>query len=241
VGVTKINIKEKMGRLSLYFISASVYLPVFAGIITPMIWVLLAWYSALHVVGIIFPFSELWTGLWRPIGNEFLAGIILIAEFFMFCLGVGIFLRSFSELVREQSKEGGLVTSGLYQIVRHPQHLGIALALLPIALINPSYSISWIGIRPGDIFAWSFVTFLLLIVSELEEVKLISKFGDEYQQYCKSTPFFIPWNLPFRITLNIDQLEKGKPGRYILGFAVYWCIMVAALHPFTFVNLVWAL
>jgi protein-S-isoprenylcysteine O-methyltransferase Ste14 len=237
------DIKEKLGRLVIAFASSSVYLPVIAGIITPMIWVLAAWYSAWYVVGLIFPFSELWTGLWIPIKDMSLAISIWAIEFCVFCVGIGYFIWALKELTSKRAleKKNFLVTTGPYQLVRHPQHLGIAIALLPIALFNISYAPHWTGLRPGDIFAWSLVTFLLIVVSDIEEAGLLARFKDEYEKYCKRTPFFLPWKIPFGIKIEVEWLEKGKPARYIVGFILYWCIMVIVLIPFTLVKLVWAL
>lgn len=235
------DIKEKLGRLVVAISSFSIYLPVIAGIITPMIWLLPAWYSAWYVVGVIFPFSEIWTGLWLPNLSPAFLIIIGIIEFSVVCIGFAIFIKALWELSSKQIEMEGLVTTGLYQRVRHPQHLGISLVLLPLALFNVTYSPYWSGIRPGDIFAWSFVTFLLLVVGDLEEVGLSDHFKDEYEEYCKNTPFFLPWEFPFKISLNVKQLERGKPARYVIGFIAYWCIMVIAIYPFTLIQLDWTM
>ena len=237
------DIRKKLSQLAIAFASASVYLPVIAGIITPMIWLLAAWYSAWYIVGIIFPFSDLWTGLWLPLDNMIIANIIWVIEFCVCCGGIGVFIWALRELVLKRVRDGRevLVTTGPYKWSRHPQHLGIAIGLLPIALFNISYAPHWSGIRPGDVFAWSFVTFLLVIVSDLEERELLSRFKDEYEEYCNRTPFFLPWKFPFEINIKLTQLEKGMPARYIVGFMIYWCIMVIALFPFTLIELNWTL
>lgn len=235
------DIKEKVGRLAIAITSFSIYLPVIAGIITPMIWLLAAWYSAWYVIGVIFPFSEIWTGLWLPNLSPTFLIIIGIIEYSIVCIGLIILIKALWELSSKRFDTDRLVTTGLYQRVRHPQHLGISIALLPLALLNVTYSPYWSGIRPGDIFAWSFVTFLLLVVSDLEEAGLSNRFKDEYEVYCKKTPFFLPWKFPFRIGLNVKQLERGKPARYVIGFVAYWCIMVITIYPFTLIHLDWTM
>jgi protein-S-isoprenylcysteine O-methyltransferase Ste14 len=152
-----------------------------------------------------------------------------------------IFIKALRELTLKRVENRGLVTTGPYRLIRHPQHLGLSIALLPLSLFNISYSPYWTGIRPGDIFAWSFVIFLLLVVADYEEANLVANYKHEFEEYCLKTPFFLPWKFPFRVGVNLTQLEKGKPARYIIGFAVYWCIMVIALYPFTLIELGWTL
>ena len=47
-------------------------------------------------------------------------------------------------------------------------------------------------IRIGEIVSWSFFSFVLLLISDLEERKLAKKFGEEFNQYRETTGFLIP-------------------------------------------------
>ena len=82
-------------RFSSTLATIGLYLPVLAGIITPMLWLLPAWYTAWHVVGFIFPFSDIWGGLWLPFwGDSSLPPVLLLAigliEVMLFLGGLGI-------------------------------------------------------------------------------------------------------------------------------------------------------
>ncbi len=76
-----------------------------------------------------------------------------------------------------------LVTSGLYGFVRHPIYLGILISRSASAFMVANLLV----LLP---------TIALLIVLyasiEEEEVILFDRFGDEYREYKKRTPRFIP-------------------------------------------------
>lgn len=233
---------EKAGTIAA---AVAVYLPVVAGIITPMLWLLPAWYSTWYVLGFIFPLSDTWGGLWLPFWNSDLRPLIPLVfaiEIVLFLVGCYIFLRSLLELARSRQHGEPFVSTGLYARVRHPQHLGIILALLPFALFNYHYNPAyWSGIRSGDLLSWSFVTFLLLVVSEIEELGMQKRLGSEYEAYLSSTPFIIPGVAGLKVLPSSRHLKKGKPLRYVIFFAVYWCVMSLVLYGFTLLPLHWTL
>lgn len=80
-------------------------------------------------------------------------------------------------------KAEGLVTTGLYRYVRHPQYTGLSLIVV------------------GWIFHWgTLVTVVMCVIllvmyyrlARQEEKELIAQYKDEYQDYLKSTSMFIP-------------------------------------------------
>jgi protein-S-isoprenylcysteine O-methyltransferase Ste14 len=234
-----------VSRISTAVASTSLYLPILAGIITPMLWELPAWYTAWYVIGFIFPFSDIWGGLWLPFSgfplNPIVLLVVVIAEIVLFIIGVCLFLWGLKEIVTMRATEDGLVITGPYKWIRHPQHLGIILFTLSTALLNPSYSFYWSGIRPGDLLSWSLVSFLLLIVAEWEESNLREKFEDEFTLYASKTPFIIPRIHNFPLAKIHTHLSKRGLSRYLFLFAIYWILMVFVLYGFTFVQLHWTL
>lgn len=220
-------------------IAAWIYLPVIAGIITPMLWLLAAWYIAWHINGFIFPFRPIWGGLWLP--DYWLIVSIWIVEAVVFLVGSFLFCQSLFVMVRDRLKGVLLSTTGPYRWIRHPQHLGIILFLLPLALVNLSYFPYWSGIRPGDILSWSLVTFMLIVVADIEEIGLARRLGQEYEDYREKTHFLLPGISFLNLDGKLHFLKRGKPLRYILWFVFYWSIMSTVLYLFTFVELKWML
>lgn len=233
-------------RLAVRFSSAlatiGLYLPILAGIITPMLWLLPAWYTAWNAVGFIFPFSDIWGGLWLPFrGDSPFPSVLLLPiwliQVTLFLGGLGISVWGLRGLAMKQIEGSGLVTTGPYRWTRHPQHLGIILFLLPTALFNPTPFTYLSGIRPGDILSWSLISFLLLIVADWEEIRLRALYGQEFEAYASRTAFIIPGlKLPLK-----PGTVKNRLVLYVVLFVVYWVLMTLVLIAFTQVQLEWTL
>lgn len=169
--------------------SAAAYLPILAGIIEPMIWPLLYaspllyhmlywWWEPLaqHL----FPVWWLFTSYIRGTGwTKFLAPIVI-------SVGAIILLVGLAQVARSVARGSGLVTSGLYRYVRHPQHLGIAILFFGLLMLN-GY-----GIRVGDLYAWTLVVFIYVLLTDSEEADLEKEFGEVYLRYKMSVPYILP-------------------------------------------------
>ncbi|MHA2302689.1 MAG: methyltransferase family protein [Candidatus Thorarchaeota archaeon] len=228
--------EEIIFKVSTTLASAAVYLPIVAGIITPMIYLFPGWYISWYIAAYIFPFYEIWHGFWFPISDMTVASIIWLIEGGVFVFGIGIFLWSLFEMARQKRTGNILVTTGPYARVRHPQHLGILLFLLPFAF-SFSLTARWsTGIRPGDILSWSLMAFLLLAVADYEESRILEAF-EEYEYYKSRIPFILPLSLHADYILP-PILHQGKPGRYIFFFLVYWTCISLVLFFFSQLPLV---
>jgi len=76
-----------------------------------------------------------------------------------------------------------LVTEGVYKMMRHPMHLGLLLFPFAFALMAGSPSFVLI-IAPLE------VVLMLIMIKMIEEPEALRKFGDEYREYMKTTPWF---------------------------------------------------
>ena len=104
----------------------------------------------------------------------------------LFLEGVALWLSAvFSSKLTKKIKEGQLITTGVYGIVRHPIYSAFMLAEwglligtgnLLLLLLLPMY---WV--------------FLTLLVHETEEKWLEERFGTAYKEYCKRVHRCIPW------------------------------------------------
>jgi len=229
-------------RFSSTLATIGLYLPVLAGIITPMLWLFPAWYTAWNVIGFIFPFSDIWGGLWLPFsGDSPLPSVLLLPiwliEVALFLGGLGISVWGLRELAVKHVEGCGLVTTGPYAWTRHPQHLGIILFLLPTVLFNPTHFPYLSGIRPGDILSWSLISFLLLIVADWEEVRLRAVYGQEFEAYISRTAFILPG---LKLSLKLRDINN-RLVLYVALFVVYWVLMTLVLIAFTQVQLWWTL
>jgi len=104
---------------------------------------------------------------------ELYAGWIILA------FGI-IFLLWSSKSRKKGHAEGiGLVESGMYAFVRHPEFLGHILIISALVIISQH----WISVIVGAIL----IVLLCLAMIE-EEKRNIEKFGDAYMDYMKRVP-----------------------------------------------------
>ena len=77
-----------------------------------------------------------------------------------------------------------LVTTDIYQCLRHPHHVGVGLFMTALGLL--------IGYRWSFLFItatqWIWVIAFLHFVEERE---LVEKFGEEYKTYCQRVPMLL--------------------------------------------------
>jgi len=79
--------------------------------------------------------------------------------------------------------KGGLVTTGIYAHIRHPQYLGIL--LISGALILMMTTIPTLIMFPIMVYAY-------YRLARNEEKLMVEKFGDEYLQYKRKVPMLFP-------------------------------------------------
>ncbi len=109
--------------------------------------------------------------------------ISMILGYMLLFAGLGIFMEGWRELHRAR-KEGRLVTDRLYGLVRHPQYTGLFIALFGEGIVH------WPTVFSLALFPVIVLAYYLLARSE--ERKVEKEFGDEYREYLKRVPMFIP-------------------------------------------------
>lgn len=83
-----------------------------------------------------------------------------------------------------------MIIQGLYRYVRNPMLIGVNFLLLSEALL----------LRSSPILIWMIFFILLNTVYFIkkEEPDLLKKFGEEYAEYCKHVPRWLPRMTPYR-------------------------------------------
>ncbi|KAL9642817.1 hypothetical protein ABK040_009892 [Willaertia magna] len=93
---------------------------------------------------------------------------------------------AFTHYIQHHRREGhNLVTNGIYQYIRHPGYLGwfIWAPATQLVLMNPFCTLAFLAV------AWYFFYDRI----PYEEETLIGMFGNQYIEYRKKTPSYIPF------------------------------------------------
>ena len=109
--------------------------------------------------------------------------ISMLAGYTLLFIGVCVFFHGWRQVYRARH-EHRLVTGGLYRFVRHPQYTGLFLALFGEGIVHWPTLFS-VGLFPVIVFAY-------YRLARSEESRLVEEFGNEYREYQRRVPMFIP-------------------------------------------------
>jgi len=109
--------------------------------------------------------------------------ISMILGYILLFIGIGIFFQGWRQVHRARH-ENKLVTDGLYALARHPQYTGLFIALFGEGVVHWPTLFS-VGLLP-------IIIFIYYRLSKREELAVIKEFGEEYIEYQKRVPMFIP-------------------------------------------------
>jgi hypothetical protein len=79
--------------------------------------------------------------------------------------------------------KGGMVTTGLYRRIRHPQYTGFLLFLLGSVVNWPTL----VTLAMMPVLVWTYYR-----LARMEEADAIAVYGDDYRTYMKRTGMFLP-------------------------------------------------
>lgn len=95
-------------------------------------------------------------------------------------VGVLLVVLGWWELHRHRE---GLVTTGIYRFLRHPQYVGLV-------LVTAGWLVHWPTL-PGLVM-WPVLTWAYARQARREEAELRERFGDAYEAYAHRTPAWLP-------------------------------------------------
>lgn len=110
--------------------------------------------------------------------------VILFALFFI--PGMYLGLRGVMDLgleVSETHKPERVIKEGIYSKIRHPQYLGGMLSHVGITFLLSAYY---------SLISTPIILILMILLAWWEEKKLSDEFGEDYLDYKRRTPMFIP-------------------------------------------------
>jgi protein-S-isoprenylcysteine O-methyltransferase Ste14 len=138
-----------------------------------------------------FVFASLWVDRWLPFlhfsSSPWSIGLsvfILVIGFVIMFWPVTAFFRTRGTPV-PFNPPPKLITTGLYAYVRNPMLLGLFIFMLGLGVLLGSLSLIFI-------FTPLFIVLNVLYLKAVEEKEMEKKFGQEYLEYKKKVPMFIP-------------------------------------------------
>ena len=104
----------------------------------------------------------------------YLTGAVLVI------LGWNVIYRKYWS---KKQGEGKLVTSGIYNLIRHPQYTGFLLITLGMIC-------EWATLPL--LIMWPILVYLYYRLAKREEADMREEFGEQYDMYSKNTGMFLP-------------------------------------------------
>jgi protein-S-isoprenylcysteine O-methyltransferase Ste14 len=133
----------------------------------------------------------------------------------LFIAGLCVFLWAAGEFLLRRKE--GLVTTGLYSHVRHPQYLGIMIASLGFTVASE---------RPMSWIAWLNLVLAYMLLAYGEDKLLQSKYGQDIRDYRQQVPFILPSQR--RIFSEKVRLPESNLRKALFLALVYFSVMTTA-------------
>lgn len=111
--------------------------------------------------------------------------------------GLIVFLISTTQFLLNRYKRIGLMRTGLYSHVRHPQFLGIIITTLGLTIIALTWTLSNLM---QTIELWLIQVIGYICIARYEESHLLKRFGENFSEYKRDIPFMFPVRHPHRIS-----------------------------------------
>lgn len=194
------EVKSRILRIIGFFIPFVQQIPAFGiylGLMTaPLIIFLIALFSQFPV-NFIEALERIAYDSQRSWGLIF-ANIITISGFILF-------LSSLLYLFIKRKQ--GIIKSGPYRFMRHPQYLGLLLMTLGLTawsfyILSTYWGVGWLS-SPETIALWFAIFAAYLVLAIIEESYLTRTFGEQYITYKMRVPFLLPLKKPTRIDIPL--------------------------------------
>ena len=166
----------------------------------------LAWLSSAFLPHIVYETSSTLLDLHNVVG-----GMLAIVGFVSFCIGAG-------QVYYHKLSRKGAVTGGVYNFIRHPQYVSLAVCSCGLLLIWPRYIV---------LLSFIAMVFAYYFLAKVEERECEEKFGQSYIEYKSKTNMFLPFRIPLEDKL--PRLPKSGLKRFLAILALYVLVSVAAI------------
>jgi len=168
----------------------------FVGYLVPLAQSLPAWTGLMTLPFasyLILVFADLSVNLPRAL-LDFFAPYPILEKVFVI---TGLFVLVYSAVYLIAKRKSGLVTSGPYRWVRHPQYLGMVLLTLGLTswsvwILNNTFGTGFLS-PSQTIGVWFIEMLAYILLAHIEEQHLSRNHGESFENYKSQVPFFIPF------------------------------------------------
>ena len=112
-----------------------------------------------------------------PVGVRIPSGVFLLV------LAGYLAKTGLSIVFGEERKEPGVIRKSVFNVVRHPVYLSEILLYFGLLMLSISLA---------SAVVWVTAILFLHYISRYEEKLLLARFGEEYEQYMREVPMWIP-------------------------------------------------
>jgi len=144
-------------------------------------------------------------------------------------IGTAVLLLGAAQLLWSCHKGVGLIKTGAYSMVRHPQFTGIIIVTVGLTVMVLTNSTASLFQTP---VLWLIQILGYIALARYEEGRLTKKFGDGYRQYKQKVPFLFPIKSPSRIPETLFTIFMAILIFIVLLFLPYDLIRVYSSRLF---------
>lgn len=126
--------------------------------------------------------GNLWANL---VGSHLGMVVAMLVGWVVFVVpGIYLLIRGWRQAHRAR-REDRLTTDGIYAVVRHPQYLGIIMAIFGEGIVH------WPTL--ASVIFFPVITLAYVWLARKEERELLERFGEQYARYQQRVPMLLPW------------------------------------------------
>jgi protein-S-isoprenylcysteine O-methyltransferase Ste14 len=136
----------------------------------------------------------------------------------MFVLGTVIFLVCAAQIYAAKFTKKGVVLSGLYSFIRHPQYLALGTAGLGLAILWPRFL---------TIVLWLVMIFVYYALAKDEERRMLKAHKESYCPYMEKTGMFLPKGIENLLSPS-SLIGKAGIAAGLVGFVLGGAFLLRA-------------
>ena len=139
---------------------------------------------------------------------------------FLFVFGLLTFVVCAIQVYWAKLFKKGVVSAGLYRMIRHPQYTAFAICGFGMLLLWPRYLV---------VIFYITVIFAYYLLARIEENECLRKYGEDYSRYKANTFMFLPVRIPILKSVGKIPYLRNRGVKILSIFLIYMCSILISL------------